>query len=71
MKNINKKRVCAFFEKNPSSYFLIKDVAKELGLSRPTVSKYVNILVAEGKLEIAKAFGVVNLYRLKSDGNGA
>jgi Mn-dependent DtxR family transcriptional regulator len=44
----------------------IKEIARRLGVSRVTVSKYVAILEAEGRVE-CRVVGRAKLYRLKQD----
>jgi biotin operon repressor len=44
----------------------IKEIAGRLGVSRVTVSKYVAVLEAEGKIE-CRIVGRAKLYRLKQD----
>ena len=46
---------------NPS-YVTIQEIADATKLSRETVSKYMLVLVAEGRLKITKTVGKVNLY---------
>jgi DNA-binding IclR family transcriptional regulator len=42
----------------------IKEIARRLGVSRVTVSKYVAVLEAEGRVE-CRVVGRAKLYRLK------
>ena len=44
----------------------IKEIAGRLGVSRVTVSKYVAVLEAEGRIE-CRVVGRAKLYRLKRD----
>lgn len=43
-------------------YVTILDIAKETKYTRETVSKYMHILHAEGKIKITKKVGKINLY---------
>lgn len=43
-------------------YVTIKDIANSTEYTRETVSKYMHILKAEGKIRITKEVGKVNLY---------
>lgn len=43
----------------------LKEIAKATQMSRITVSKYLGILKAEGKIEVARRIGNVVLYRIK------
>ena len=43
-------------------YVTIKDMANATEYTRETVSKYMHILKAEGKIRITKEVGKVNLY---------
>jgi CRP-like cAMP-binding protein len=44
------------------TYVTIKDIANATEYTRETVSKYMHILKAEGKIRITKEVGKVNLY---------
>jgi DNA-binding IclR family transcriptional regulator len=44
----------------------IKEMARRLGISRTTASKYVAVLEAEGRIE-CRVVGRAELYRLKQD----
>ena len=43
-------------------YVTFQDIAKSAKISRVTVSKYMQILEAEGKIRITKTVGIANLY---------
>jgi len=46
----------------------IQEIADLTHLSRDTVSKYVGILEAEGKIEMTREIGRAKLYFSKKDG---
>jgi DNA-binding transcriptional ArsR family regulator len=43
----------------------VKEVAKKVGISTPTASTYLKVLVASGEIEISRRFGKLAFYRLK------
>ncbi|MFH8120025.1 MAG: winged helix-turn-helix domain-containing protein [Candidatus Aenigmatarchaeota archaeon] len=43
----------------------ITEIAQKVGISDITASKYVNVLQAEGRIEVARKIGNAILYRLK------
>lgn len=49
-------------------YVTILDIAKETDYTRETVSKYMHILHAEGKIKITKKVGKINLYEAVNEG---
>ena len=46
----------------------IGEVAKKTGFSRTTVSAYLRILEAEGRIEVSRKVGRAVFYRLKKKG---
>ena len=58
----NKEKVLDAIKKADPPYVTIKDIAKATKLTRETVSKYMHVLKAEGKIKITKEVGKVNLY---------
>lgn len=44
--------------------FSIKEIKEKLGYSRGTISKYLEVLKAEGKIIITRSYGKINLYSL-------
>lgn len=42
------------------------EIAKKIGVSDITASKYVSVLQAEGKIEISRKIGNAVLYRIKT-----
>ena len=46
----------------------IGEVAKKTGFSRTTVSAYLRILEAEGRIEVSRKVGRAVFYRLKNKG---
>jgi len=49
---------------NPS-YVTIQDIADVTKISRETVSKYMLVLEAEGKIRVTKIIGKAKLYEAK------
>lgn len=43
----------------------IEEIAKASGINRETTSKYIAVLVAEGKIELSRTVGRAKMYRLK------
>lgn len=43
----------------------MEEIAKASRVSRETVSKYIGILEAEGKVELSRIVGRAKMYRLK------
>jgi DNA-binding transcriptional ArsR family regulator len=41
------------------------EIAKKIGISDITASKYISVLQAEGKIEISRRIGNAILYRIK------
>ena len=46
-------------------YVTIQDIADITKLSRETVSKYMLVLAAEGKIKVTKTIGKAKLYEAK------
>ena len=57
-----KQMVLDAIKKAKPPYVTIQEIADVTKLSRETVSKYMLVLVAEGKLKVTKTVGKVNLY---------
>lgn len=66
MKNeeLTKKKVYDAIKKTTPTDVSIQEIAEITSLSRETVSKYVGILVAEGKIKLARRIGKAKLYSL-------
>ena len=54
----------AILKANPP-YVTIQNIADATKISRETVSKYMLVLEAEGKLKVTKVIGKVKLYEAK------
>lgn len=63
MKNKSTKEIVleAIKKSNPP-YVTIQDIANATKLSRETVSKYMLVLEAEGKIRVTKIIGKAKLY---------
>jgi predicted transcriptional regulator len=59
-----KKKIYDTIEKNQRD-ISIQEIADISGISRETVSKYVGILEAEGKIKLSRLVGKAKLYELK------
>jgi predicted ArsR family transcriptional regulator len=46
-------------------YVTIQDIADTTKISRETVSKYMLVLEAEGKIKVTKIIGKAKLYEIK------
>jgi response regulator of citrate/malate metabolism len=57
-----KQIVLEAIKKADPPYVTIQEIADVTKLSRETVSKYMLVLAAEGKLKVTKTVGKVNLY---------
>ena len=57
-----KDQILEEIKKSTPSYVTIQEIADKTKLSRETVSKYILVFVAEGKIRITKKVGKVNLY---------
>ena len=60
-----KEKIRKELEKAHPTDLSIGEVAKKTGFSRPTVSTYLKVLEAEGKIEVSRKVGRAVLYRLK------
>jgi DNA-binding transcriptional ArsR family regulator len=60
-----KQRVLKELEKAHPSDLSIGEVAEKTKLSRTTVSMYLKVLEAEGKIEISRKVGRAIFYKLK------
>ena len=58
----NKQRILNAIKSSKPPYVLIQDIADKTGLSRETVSKYMLVLAAEGKIKATKKVGKALLY---------
>lgn len=63
-----KQKIFEELEKTHPTDLSIGEVAKKTGLSRTTVSTYLKVLEAEGKIELSRKVGRALLYRLKKKG---
>ncbi len=50
--------------KNSELDLSIGEISEKTGISRDTVSKYVSVLKAEGKIELSRNVGNAKLYKL-------
>ncbi|UCD13751.1 MAG: HTH domain-containing protein [Thermoplasmatales archaeon] len=57
-----KQKVLDAIKKADPPYVTIQDMADKTGFSRETVSKYMAVLEAEGKIKITKTIGKANLF---------
>lgn len=53
----------AIIKANPP-YVTIQDIADQTNISRETVSKYMLVLKAEGKIKVTKQVGKAKLYEV-------
>jgi predicted transcriptional regulator len=64
MSEISKKdKIYDSIKKNQKD-MSIQEIADDSGISRETVSKYVGILEAEGKIRLSRIIGKAKLYEL-------
>ena len=63
--NIRERRIIELLKRNPEG-LTQREISNATSMTEATVSKYVPILEAKGKVEIRK-IGVSNLVRLKND----
>jgi response regulator of citrate/malate metabolism len=61
-KKDTKQIVLDAIKKSNPTYVTIQDIADATLLSRETVSKYIAVLLAEGKIKVTKTVGKVHLY---------
>jgi len=71
VKKSTKEIVLEAIRKATPSYVTIQEIADATKLSRETVSKYMLVLAAEGKIRITKTVGKVNLYEAKKKNEGS
>jgi len=57
-----KKKIIDLLTKEFPKDFSIKEIKEELGFSRGTISKYLEVLKAEKRIFIPRNFGKINLY---------
>ena len=57
-----KQKVLDAIKKANPPYVTIQETADTTKFSRETVSKYMLVLAAEGKIKVTKTIGKVNLY---------
>jgi len=57
-----KEIVLDAIKKADPPYVTIQEIADATKLSRETVSKYMLVLAAEGRIKVTKTVGKVNLY---------
>jgi response regulator of citrate/malate metabolism len=57
-----KDRILEEIKNSIPSYVTIQEIADKTKISRDTVSKYILVLAAEGKIRVTKKVGKVNLY---------
>lgn len=58
-----KFRVLKVIEKASPQDLSIQEIADRAGVSRETVSKYILVLEAEGKIEQARQIGKAKMYK--------
>ena len=61
-KKTTKELILETIKNSNPPYVTFQDIAKITGKSRVTVSKFMQILEAEGKIRITKKVGTANLY---------
>lgn len=59
-----KKKIVDLLTKEYPKDFSIKEIKEEVGYSRGTISKYLQVLVAEKALFKTRNFGKINLYSI-------
>jgi len=57
-----KDRILEEIKNSIPSYVTIQEIADKTKISRDTVSKYILVIAAEGKIRVTKKVGKVNLY---------
>ena len=57
-----RKKIIVFLKKEFPKDFNIQEIAGEIKMHRNSVSTYVKVLVAEGKLKISRSIGKINMY---------
>jgi len=64
-KKDTKQKVLNAIKKSDPPYVTIQDIADATKISRETVSKYMLVLEAEGKIKVTKIVGKAKLYELR------
>ena len=62
-----KQVIIKFLEKNFPKDFNIQEIADNVKVHRNTVSTYIKVLVAEGKAQLTRTMGKINLYSLSKN----
>lgn len=62
-----KQVIIQFLKKNLPKDFNIQEIAYNVKIHRNTISTYLKVLVAEGKLKITRTMGNINLYSLPKE----
>jgi DNA-binding transcriptional ArsR family regulator len=62
-----KQKILELLEKEFPRDFSIGEVAKQVGIARPTASTWLKVLLAEGKIEISRKVGNAIFYRFKGE----
>lgn len=57
-----KSKILSFLQEHYPKDFNIQEIADEVNIHRNTVSTYVKVLVAEGKLKTSRTMGKITLY---------
>lgn len=65
MNSSRKNRILEFLSENPRGS-TISEISEEMGMSRPTASKYLEILIAEGKVD-QREVGRAKLHYLEKE----
>lgn len=60
-----KKKIIDFLRVQYPKDFNIQEIADKIEMHRNSVSTYMKVLVAEGKIEISRKFGKITLYCFK------
>lgn len=66
-----KESILDFLKKHYPKDFTIKEVAKETGYHRNTVSTYLKVLEAGEEVYIPRNFGKINLYSYFKENNNS
>jgi response regulator of citrate/malate metabolism len=61
-KKTTKELILEAIKNSDPPYVTFQDIAKSANISRVTVSKYMQILEAEGKIRATKTVGTAKLY---------
>lgn len=61
-----KEKIYNFLAENKNNEFNVKQISKKLGISYPTVLKWVDVLNAEGLISVAD-YGNVKIVRIKNE----